>query len=227
MQRVENPKKMVDMGCGKTVWEFEGEGTPLRVDIREDVNPDFRCDIADTPFEDGQFEIVFSSHTLEHNSRSKVPKVLKEWIRILAEGGELRIVVPNLEWAAKNILDGILDNNTMNVLYGQQEYKENFHQTGFTPKSLRTLLESFGLEVVEENLDGFHLLMRAVKPEKLKESTEEESTEIEEAQETSGASGDAETKLEDATDAPLLTEQPQNLGSGGGSMTKSLKGKEI
>jgi SAM-dependent methyltransferase len=231
MQRVENPKKMVDLGCGKTVWEFEGEGTPLRVDIREEVNPDFRCDIKDTPFADGQFEVVFSSHVLEHNSRSEVDVALKEWTRILADGGELRLVVPNLEWAAKNVLDGKLDFNTLNVLYGQQDYKENFHKMGFTPKSLRKLLENHGLEVVEENLDGFHLLMRALKPEKESENGDEtkEDEEIEEGQNHPVRDADSGDEAKDIVKTvPLhITEQPQSVGSRDVPKRRILEGKEI
>jgi len=233
MQRVENPKKMVDMGCGKTVWEFEGEGTPLRVDIREEVEPDFRCDISDTPFADGQFEVCFSSHVLEHKGRLEVDKVLKEWIRVLADGGELRIVVPNLEWAAKNILDGKLDFNTLNVLYGQQDYKENFHKMGFTPKSLRKLLEDHGLEIVEESLDGFHILMRAVKPEKEKpEEGKEEVSDTEVVEESDDKEETEETEVSKdviiiKSDVLHLKKQPESLGSGGLPKSRILKGKEL
>jgi predicted SAM-dependent methyltransferase len=222
MQRVENPKKMVDLGCGKTVWEFEGEGTPLRVDIREEANPDYRSDLRDLPFADEQFSVAFSSHVLEHFDRNEVGAVLDEWIRIIEDGGELRLVVPNLEWAAKNVLDGKLDFNTLNVFYGQQDYKENFHKMGFTPKSLRKLLEDRGLEVVEENLEGFHILMRAKKPEKESENgneIEEESESVEQVEMKDLSKELQPTSLQ-------LKEQPHNLGSGG-PKSRILEGKEL
>ena len=244
MQRVENPKKMVDLGCGNTVWDFEGEGTPLRVDIREETEPDYRSDLRDLPFADGQFSIAFSSHVLEHFKRDEIDTVLDEWIRILEDGGELRLVVPNLEWAAQNILDGKLDFNTLNVLYGQQTYKENFHKMGFTPKSLRLLLEDRGLKIVEENLDGFHLLMRALKPEKevteeveeaLSLEGEEPSKDPEEMQTTSFPSLKDQIQLKEEYQVKessqtkedyQIKSQPQSLGSGG-TQSRILEGKEI
>jgi intein/homing endonuclease len=66
VQEIENPKRMVDLGCGETTWHFEGEGRPLRVDIREEVDPDFRADVRQLPFENESFTVAFSSHCLEH-----------------------------------------------------------------------------------------------------------------------------------------------------------------
>jgi hypothetical protein len=49
---------------------------------------------------------------------------------------ELRLVLPNIEWAADRIKEGVIDDNVLNVLYGAQTYGENFHQFGFTPETL-------------------------------------------------------------------------------------------
>lgn len=237
MQRVENPKKMVDLGCGNLTWDFEGEGRPLRVDIRESVEPDFRADIRDTPFADDQFLVVANFHVLEHMDRSEVGPALDEWVRILAPGGEMRIAVPSLEWAAKNILDGKLNNDTMNVLYGSQTYAENFHKFGFTPASLRKMLEDRGLEIVEEQLDHFNIIVRALKPEKeesekeIKEDTEDkEVLELKEDNEVIDADAllpeiSDEGKVVTA-DAIQLKAPPQSLGSGGPE-SRNLIGKEL
>lgn len=164
LQEIENPKRMVDLGCGKVEWHFEGEGRPLRVDIREEAEPDFRADIRQLPFENDSFSVVFNSHVLEHFGRNEIDDVLDEWIRIIEPGGELRLVVPNIEWAAEKIKEGIVDNTVLNVLYGQQSYAENFHKCGFTPKTLRKMLEKRGLKYLEERIEDFHIIIKAQKP---------------------------------------------------------------
>ena len=81
-----------------------------------------------------EFDIVFSSHTLEHFCRQEVPQVLDERVRILKPEGELRLILLNLEWAAQHIMNKEIDNDVLNVLYGAQTYDENFHKMGFTPQ---------------------------------------------------------------------------------------------
>jgi len=56
------------------------------------------------PLADGVYEVVYSSHTLEHLPRNKVPRILSEFRRVLKPGGILRIVVPDLELMARTYL---------------------------------------------------------------------------------------------------------------------------
>jgi len=169
MQRLQfkGDKKIVDIGCGPTHWEFHDEGVPIRVDTREEVNPDYRADARDLPFGDGSFDIVFSSHTLEHIERKDLEMTLDEWIRIMADDGELRIIVPDLEWAAKQLLEnnGEMSEDVLNVFYGAQTYPENFHKNGFTPARLRKVLSDRGLYIAEESHDKLNLCLRAVRYE--------------------------------------------------------------
>ena len=107
-----------------------------------------------------------SSHTLEHFPREAVSSVLSEWLRVLKKGGELRLVVPDLEFAAKQILANKIDVNVMNVLYGGQDYRTNFHATGFTKTTLTALLESKGLKINRIWTEKpFNLLVSATKLE--------------------------------------------------------------
>jgi SAM-dependent methyltransferase len=156
-------KKIIDLGCGQVATIMK-EGTPVRCDLSEYVNADYRCDVRALPFETESFDIAYSSHTLEHFSREAVPAVLGEWLRVLKKGGELRLVVPDLEFAAKEILAGKVDKNVMNVLYGGQDYRTNFHQTGFTKGTLIALLESKGLKINKVWTEKpFNLLVSATK----------------------------------------------------------------
>lgn len=157
-------KKIVDLGCGEAKDSYHtDEGKVVRVDIREEVQPDYRCDLRQLPFKTGEFDVVFSSHTLEHFSRVELPVVLDEWVRIMKEDGEFRMVLPNLEWAAQQIMNGEINANVMNVLYGAQTYTENHHKMGFTPKMIEQVLGQRGFKKFEWKHDGYHMVVRAWK----------------------------------------------------------------
>jgi len=156
-------KKIVDLGCGLAETESykTAEGPVLRVDIREEVKPDYRCDLRQLPFGTNEFDIVWSSHTLEHFARTEVPKVLDEWIRILKPEGELRLLLPNIEWAAKHILNKEVDADVLNVLYGAQTYSENFHKMGFTTNIVEQLLAERGFIKFVWDFHNYHMFIRA------------------------------------------------------------------
>lgn len=150
-------KSIADIGSGPVSPYFE-EGKVTSFDIRPDVRPDVVCDVRKLPVPDETFDIVFSSHTLEHFGWNGVEKVIKEWSRVLKVGGELRLVVPNLRHVAKRILDDQLIPTDFWVLYGEQDYPKNFHAVGFTPNVLKSLIESLGIyediQVKEGNFEG-------------------------------------------------------------------------
>jgi predicted SAM-dependent methyltransferase len=140
-------KKILDLGCGGLKQVFK-EGIPIRVDIRDDVEADYRCDLRQLPFKDEFADIVHAAHTLEHFSRKELPEVLDEWLRVLKVGGELRLEVPNLEFAAKEIVKhGGLSSGGMDVLYGQQAYDLDYHKCGFTQALLKHVLQAKGLKI--------------------------------------------------------------------------------
>lgn len=153
-------KKIVDLGCGESPYETE-EGDVLKVDVRDEVKPDYRCDLRKLPFANEEFDIAYSSHVLEHFPRSDTGKVLDEWIRILKPDGELRLIVPNLEWAADQIKLGAMNDDVLNVLYGAQTYSQNYHQMGFTPAALTSMLKERGFKRVDVELVGYNLCTRA------------------------------------------------------------------
>jgi predicted SAM-dependent methyltransferase len=157
-------KKIVDLGSGPPEESYStNEGEVLRVDVREDAKPDFRCDVRRTPFATGEFDIVFSSHTLEHFARNEVGAILDEWVRIMKPEGEMRLLLPNMEWAAQHIMNKEIDKDVMNVLYGAQSYDENFHKTGFTSQMVEQLLAERGFTHFEWDYENYHMFVRAFK----------------------------------------------------------------
>lgn len=144
-------KLIADLGSGGISPYMLDEGTVISFDIREDVHPDIVCDIRYLPIPDETFDIVFSSHTLEHFSWRTVDKIVKEWARVLKVGGEIRIVVPNMRHVAKRFLDDTVAPTDFWVAWGEQDYAKNFHATGFTPNLLRGLFHSIGREWGEKD----------------------------------------------------------------------------
>lgn len=56
------------------------------------------------PFNDNEVDYIFTSHMLEHLSEDKAIFVLKECLRILKNGGVLRVLVPDLSLLIKEYL---------------------------------------------------------------------------------------------------------------------------
>lgn len=153
-------KVVLNLGSGgKDAWDHFPEGKAVRVDIREEVNPDIRADVRCLPFPENHADLVYSSHTLEHFGRNEVEQVVKEWCRVLKPSGEIRLVLPDLEWAAERILD---PNTTMSdwgrvydIVYGGQNYAEDFHRIGFTSKLIHEMLEAHGIVNLQDTrLEG-------------------------------------------------------------------------
>lgn len=154
-ERVNQKGGMIADGwCVSRIWNVEK--------IAEDLPPVYGLSVADDEsyFASGMTHHN-SSHVLEHFPRSDTPKVLDEWTRILKPDGEMRLIVPNLEWAAEQIKLGAMNDDVLNVLYGAQTYGENFHQMGFTPAALTAMLKERGFKRIDVELVGYNLCTRA------------------------------------------------------------------
>jgi SAM-dependent methyltransferase len=140
--RPEGGKLIADLGSGGVSTYMRDEGKVVTFDIREETKPSVVCDLRSIPVPEQVFDIVYSSHTLEHFGINNVQQVLKEWVRILKVGGELRLAVPNLRHVGYRLaMDRIIGTDLWN-LYGEQDYPKNFHAMGFTPNTLKALVES-------------------------------------------------------------------------------------
>ena len=68
----------------------------LNTDIEPRANGVYLDATSDYPFPSGSFHYVFAEHLIEHLSWEGGLKMLKECHRVLAPGGKIRIVTPNL-----------------------------------------------------------------------------------------------------------------------------------
>ncbi len=59
------------------------------------------------PFLDGEFDVVYHSHVLEHLPRAKAGSFVGECFRVLKPGGILRVAVPDLERIVNEYLNNL------------------------------------------------------------------------------------------------------------------------
>lgn len=142
----------------------------VTVDIRDETKPDYRCDVRKLPFDNKHFDLVFASHILEHFDRREWNEVLLEWIRVLKVGGIFELIVPNIEWAAEQLIakkrkkrtEGT-DIDMLNVLYGGQSNDFDFHKTGFWPQLVESILKKTKLKDIKLETKGYNIFARAKK----------------------------------------------------------------
>ncbi|MFJ8102447.1 class I SAM-dependent methyltransferase [Lysinibacillus sp. NPDC096212] len=95
--------KLLNVGCGTTFHKAW-----VNIDINsiheEIINVDIRKGL---PFEESSFDVVYSSHVLEHFSIQDGLSLLNEIYRVLRPNGIVRIVVPDLENITRNYLSSL------------------------------------------------------------------------------------------------------------------------
>lgn len=139
-------------------WEKPEEAKVLTLDVDVKMNPDIRADAASMPEQlRGKLDGLIASHVLEHFSYWKTDKILKGWIDCLKEGGELHILVPSLEWAAREVLSERPSPAVYAQLYAGQVNEWDVHYTGFTMRKLRALMEQCGISVHTARTGVYHV----------------------------------------------------------------------
>lgn len=145
-----NGRMILEIGCGK----YKVYGQSLGLDIRKTTKTDIVADARTLPFEDGVFDLIFSSHNIEHISHREVRSTLAEWIRVLRPGGGIEIICPDLRaraaiFAARPTWDGVMK------IYGDQDYPENSHLSGYSYGLLKEILISLGIGRIKRIIRGY------------------------------------------------------------------------
>lgn len=170
-----NLKLALDLGAGGTKREWPGYMTST-LDIRPDSKPDYVQDTRQLNFPNEHWDLVASSHHLEHIGRWDQERVWREMARVTKPGGRHEHIVPSVEWAAQKIAEGEVDGSVFDVLYGAQEahgYERqyNLHFFGYTKRIAEELAKQAGLVNVEckdwrdDPQLGYNLVIRAEKPD--------------------------------------------------------------
>lgn len=182
-----NPKgkSILNVGSGKSTMDDAIFVEDLvgcieyRLDIDNDNNPDICLDATNlSGLSDNQFDVVYTSHMMEHLDYFQVIPTIKDFLRITKSNGEVRIIVPNLKAIASEIANGNLLGTLYNspggpisaldMLYGHRAsilYGTEFmrHKTGFTKESFEFMLKEANIDnfIIEEK--DFDLLIKIYK----------------------------------------------------------------
>lgn len=107
-------------------------------------------------YEDGSVDEAYASNILEHISHTKTVTVLKEWRRILKDGGILKISVPDFDRAIEIYRTHGLKPWVVNFLYGDQGYEGADHRVCFNEEYLTRVLKEAGFTDISrvERLPG-------------------------------------------------------------------------
>lgn len=172
----EPTKIALDLGAGEHKRKWDGYKT-FSTDIREGVGVDYVMDTRLLNLPNDHFDLVASSHHLEHIGRWDQDQVWSEMFRIVKPGGTIEHIVPSVEWAGCKLADGVAGDmeHVQNVLYGAQEAhgyarEFNLHYIGFTKGLIAAMAQQAGFVDVEvedwrERPElGYNLICRATKP---------------------------------------------------------------
>jgi SAM-dependent methyltransferase len=147
------------------------QGYEVRLDIDPSCKPDIVASITDLG-EIGPFIGLYSSHCLEHLYPHEVPVALAEFYRVLAPGGFVIALVPDLE-DVRPTEDVVYQApcgpiTGLDMFYGfrplLKERPYMAHHTGFVASTLRSALQQGGFSrVAVERVDASQLMGVAFK----------------------------------------------------------------
>ena len=110
-------------------------------DYVHDITEEFPANLLDA------FDLVVCSHVLEHIPRIKVPSTFKNIHKTVKNMGELWVLVPSMEWAAREIVEGRHSLAVEANVFGSQMDDYQYHKCSFTLSALRHLFDEAGLLV--------------------------------------------------------------------------------
>lgn len=162
----------LNIGCGRDIKESYLNVDIRKVDISNEADDGrdmsrifMRLDLEKIPypFESESIDEILANDIIEHFSYRYIEYIVREWHRILKNGGILRIKTPDFE----NIIDilkidgvsfmggtasllGDEKKTWMSIshwIFGGQDYSQNFHKLIFTKIELKKFLEYIGFRV--------------------------------------------------------------------------------
>lgn len=166
----------LNVGCGN-VHRMHGY---VHVDARQTPITDMVCDAWAIDLADGHVQEIYSRHMLEHLPRHLARQTLRSWFHLLAPGGRLHVVVPDIMFHARQLLEmessAFPDQyeHAMAGLYGWCDPDRggdthDSHRWGYSFQTLSSLLEDSGFVHIDRIVTGkdsepWHLNVQVTKP---------------------------------------------------------------
>lgn len=137
--------KRINMGCG-----YDYKEGYLNIDLTDFVKADLVADTTDlSMLPDSYYEEIYAKDVLEHIPRNKTEKTLKEWSRLLKDGGKIFIQTSNVINLAE-MLKRVeyskyeFQQSMLQCLFGTQAHEGDFHYYGFTASQLSNMMKNVG-----------------------------------------------------------------------------------
>jgi predicted SAM-dependent methyltransferase len=115
-------------------------------------------------------EHVITKHMIEHLPRERADGLIRYCFQAMIRGAEIFIECPNVRYGMQRFLEDE-NGHWLNDVFGLQRHGGDYHLWGYTPESLRALLEKHGFEVTYVGPDSAMqrtpeagIQIRAVKP---------------------------------------------------------------
>ena len=122
----------------------------VNVDARLESGVDYKVDARKLQFNNGQFNLVYACHLLEHFSIADAKPTVKEWSRVLAKDGKLFIAVPDVLKISRAFVEADIGRGSvMKYLYGGQGHPYNFHKSGYCETTLRDVMVAAGIHRIK------------------------------------------------------------------------------
>jgi predicted SAM-dependent methyltransferase len=119
--------------------------------INIDIRPMEEVDKVDNikylrSFKPNTVDVIYSCSVLEHFIRWEYKNALRRWYELLKPGGKLRIGVPDFESIVKYYQHNKDLDSILGLLYGGQDYEQNFHHMCWDFRSLQKDLYEIGFK---------------------------------------------------------------------------------
>lgn len=156
----------------------------ILLDIDAGNNPDVLCDARELDrLSAAAYDAVYCSHNLEHYYRHELNRVLAGFLHVLREDGFACIRVPDISALMRVVVERNLDIEDVlyqsqagpiavrDVIYGydlqiQRSGSDYFaHKTGFSQKSLISILKNTGFPIVFSRCDNLEIVVYAFRRE--------------------------------------------------------------
>lgn len=179
------PKKILNVGGNSKdipIPDFYDGWTHHLLDIDPTCKPDVLCDARTLAKLPGQeYDSIYCSHNLEHYYSHDVPKVLAGFHHVLKQDGFVHAAVPDMQALMKLVVEKEMDIEDVlyvssagpisakDVIYGlgrqiEESGVEFFaHKTGFSERSLTTVLNKCGFGTVFCRLGNLEIKVFAFK----------------------------------------------------------------
>lgn len=140
--------KVIELGGGSCP---VASGHWPNVDVRWEKGVDIVADFNyKLPIPDSSYAGVYSRFAIEHISWRKVDLFISEMARILKPGGVAFIITANLlEQSRRLVESNDWNSDLICSIFGDQNYGENSHKTGFSPDYAIKLFKAAGFYKVE------------------------------------------------------------------------------